>query len=88
MNTQAKVIGSFLIGAAVGAVSGILLAPHSGKKTRKKIKAESKRMADELIEKANESLATAKRNYNKKRDEYVKSGKSTINNLSDAITAH
>lgn len=88
MNTNTKVIGSLFIGAALGAAAGVLLAPHSGRKTRKKIKAESKRMADELIEKANESLATAKRNYNKKLEEYVKTGKSTINNLSDAITAH
>lgn len=86
MNTNTKIIGSLLIGITLGAATGLLLAPRSGKKTRKKIKAESKRMADELIENANESLANAKRNYNKKLEEYVKTGKASINNLSDRIT--
>ena len=88
MNTKVKVIGSFLIGAAVGAVSGILFAPYSGRKTRKKIKNESMRLADDLIDKANESLATAKRAYNQKLEEYAKTGKAKIDNLSDAISAH
>ncbi len=88
MNTNTKVIGGFIIGAALGAVSGILLAPRSGRKTRKKIKQESKKMADEIIDKANETLADAKRNYNKKLEKYVKTGKSGIDHLSDVISAH
>ena len=88
MNTKVKVIGGFLAGAAIGAVSGILLAPYSGRKTRKKIKNESKRMADELIDKANESLASAKRAYNKKLEEYAKTGKTGIDNLTESISAH
>ena len=88
MNTSTKVIGGFLIGAALGAASGILLAPSSGRKTRKKIKSESKKMADEIIDKANQTLAQAKKSYNKKLEEYVKTGKSGIDNLSEAISAH
>ena len=88
MNTKTKVIGGFLVGAAIGAVSGILLAPYSGRKTRKKIKNESKRMADELINKANESLAAAKRSYNKKIDEYAKTGKAGIDSLTETMSAH
>jgi gas vesicle protein len=32
-----KTVGTFLIGAAIGVVAGILYAPNSGKKTRRKI---------------------------------------------------
>lgn len=34
---QGKVVGAGLIGAAVGAIAGILFAPHSGKETRRAI---------------------------------------------------
>jgi len=88
MNTNVKIIGSFLIGAAVGAASGILLAPTSGRKTRKKIKNQTKRMADDLMHKANDTLNTAKKTYNHKLEEIAKSGKARIDNLSDAFSAH
>lgn len=88
MNTKTKVFGGFLLGAAIGALTGVLFAPRSGRKTRKKIKNESKRLADEMIEKANESLATAKRKYNQRLDEYVKGGKSKIDHLTEAISSH
>ena len=85
MNTNTKIISGFLIGAAMGAATGLILAPSSGKKTRKKLKAESKRLANELIEKANESLEDAKRTYNKKVDNYTKTGKASIENLAENI---
>ena len=88
MNTKTKVIGGFLVGAAAGALSGILLAPRSGRKTRKKIKDESQRMADELIEKANESLSAIKRNYNNKLDRYTKTGKASVDGLSETFSVH
>ncbi len=47
MNTKTKVIGGFLLGTAIGAATGLLLAPRSGRKTRKKIKNESKKLADD-----------------------------------------
>ncbi|MFZ1806928.1 MAG: YtxH domain-containing protein [Cyclobacteriaceae bacterium] len=85
MNTKTKVIGGFIIGAALGAASGLMLAPSSGRKTRKKLKAESKRLANELIEKANESLDSAKKAYNHKIEEYTKNGKSSIDHLTETI---
>ncbi|MEQ8364899.1 MAG: YtxH domain-containing protein [Cyclobacteriaceae bacterium] len=85
MNTKTKVIGGFIIGAALGAASGLMLAPSSGRKTRKKLKADSRRLANELIEKANESLDSAKKTYNKKIEEYTKNGKSSIDHLTESI---
>ncbi len=37
MNTGQKILLSFLAGISVGAVAGLLIAPDSGKETRKKI---------------------------------------------------
>ena len=37
MNTGQKILLSFLAGVGVGAVAGLLMAPDSGKETRKKI---------------------------------------------------
>lgn len=85
MNTNTKIISGFLMGAALGTATGLILAPSSGKKTRKKLKAESKRLANELIEKANESLEDAKRAYNKKVDNYTKTGKASMENLAENI---
>jgi len=85
MNTKTKVIGGIILGAALGTVTGLMLAPRSGRKTRKKLKAESKRLANDLIEKANESLDSAKKAYNHKIEEYTKNGKSSIDNLTDTI---
>ena len=86
MNTKAKVLSGFLLGAAVGAATGLILAPRSGEKTRKKIKEEPKRLANELIEKANESLYSAKKTYNEKLDNYTKRGKSSLDHLSESIS--
>ncbi|MBX2943887.1 MAG: YtxH domain-containing protein [Cyclobacteriaceae bacterium] len=85
MNTKTKVLGGFIIGAAFGVATGLLLAPRSGLKTRKKLKAESKRLANELKEKANESLASARKAYNQKIEEYSKNGKSKLEHLKESI---
>ncbi len=37
MNTGQKILLSFLAGISVGAVAGLLIAPDSGRETRKKI---------------------------------------------------
>jgi gas vesicle protein len=48
MNTTGKIITAAAIGAAIGAVAGMLFAPHKGSKTRKKICDETKKFADEI----------------------------------------
>ncbi|MDJ1502204.1 YtxH domain-containing protein [Xanthocytophaga agilis] len=46
-NTK-KVLQGFLIGAAAGVVAGLLLAPSSGKETRKKIADSAKDLSDKF----------------------------------------
>ncbi|MCC5917784.1 MAG: YtxH domain-containing protein [Cryomorphaceae bacterium] len=45
-NDIGKIIGSVIVGAAIGGVLGILFAPHKGKKTRKKILAKGEDIKD------------------------------------------
>lgn len=87
MKTNIKVIGGFILGAALGTATGLLIAPRSGKKTRRKLKAKSQQAASQLIGKAKDTLEHAKETYNQKVDTYAKNGKSSIDHLSDAIHA-
>ena len=87
MNTTTKVIGGFLAGAALGVAAGILMAPESGKRTRRKIADKSKEMSDQLADSVSRTMDTVKSAYNKKLDEYASSGKHSIDSLKDKIKA-
>ncbi|MBO9200965.1 MULTISPECIES: YtxH domain-containing protein [Niastella] len=54
MNNSSKILTAFIIGAAAGAVLGILFAPDKGTETRKKINEEGKKMSDAIKNKFNE----------------------------------
>jgi gas vesicle protein len=49
-NNGMKIFAGFLIGTAVGAILGLLLAPQSGQDTRNKIKDLSKKLEDDVKE--------------------------------------
>lgn len=85
MNSTMKIIGGFIAGAALGAVAGILMAPESGDKTRKRMMDESKRLADQFTESLSKTLDSVKSTYNKKMEEYAQTGKSTIDNLKETM---
>ncbi|MFP4095082.1 MAG: YtxH domain-containing protein [Cyclobacteriaceae bacterium] len=48
MENSGKIVTALLLGAAVGAIAGLLLAPESGKKTRRKISSTADDLIDEL----------------------------------------
>ncbi len=56
MSSDQKVIVGFLLGAAAGAMAGILLAPSSGEETRKKIADKATDIKDELSTQINTSF--------------------------------
>ena len=56
MNTTTKILSGFLAGAAIGTITGILIAPDKGKNTLRKIKDESKHLSDEIGESLSQSI--------------------------------
>ncbi|HBH23272.1 MAG TPA: gas vesicle protein [Cytophagales bacterium] len=85
MNSNLKTLGGFIIGAAAGAAMGILLAPASGKRTRRKIVQRAEDVKDDLNDVIHESWDKAKREYNKKVDNYSKEGKKLVNEMLDSV---
>ncbi|WP_420149483.1 YtxH domain-containing protein [Spirosoma sp.] len=59
-----KSLPGVLVGLAVGAVVGILLAPESGKKTRKRISSESDSFFKDLQDQLQTGLDSIKSQYN------------------------
>ena len=58
MNNNEKVIISFLVGAAAGALAGLLLAPASGDETREKLKDNALRVSDDLRKQAQKAMSS------------------------------
>lgn len=58
-----KIILGVLAGIAIGALAGILFAPNSGERTRKKITDKGDDFADLLKDKTEEYLETLKSKY-------------------------
>lgn len=51
MNTTAKILSAFAVGAASGILLGVLFAPDKGSETRKMIRKQGKKLASELEQK-------------------------------------
>jgi gas vesicle protein len=55
MSNNSKLLSALLIGAAAGAILGLLFAPEKGSETRKKIRKEGEDLLDELADKLEDS---------------------------------
>jgi len=81
MNTTTKIITGFVAGASLGILTGILIAPNSGKKTREQIAEKTK----DLKNKMTESFDDAKKAYNKEVETLLNSGKTGIDSLKNTL---
>lgn len=64
-----KLISGLLVGAAVGAVLGILFAPDKGAETRKKMSKKAGGIGDELKNKFSEAKQTLRDKFEKIKSE-------------------
>jgi gas vesicle protein len=64
-NNTLGVLGGMLIGALAGAVTMLLLAPQSGKDTRRQIQEKSIELRDRTTEMVEDTLAQVRTNVNK-----------------------
>jgi gas vesicle protein len=48
MSTNAKIIVGFLLGTAIGTITGLLMAPATGTRTRKNINRKAKKIVKQL----------------------------------------
>lgn len=74
-NDGFKILSGFFIGAIGGLLTGILIAPESGKDTRKKISDTANKIKEDLSEFADETLEATKKSISETIDELLENGK-------------
>jgi len=74
-NDGFKILTGFFIGAIGGLLTGILIAPDSGKDTRKKITDTATKIKHDLHDFAEETLEATKKSISDTVDDLVKSHK-------------
>lgn len=85
MKDTKKFIGGLIAGAAIGIAVGLLLAPRSGEKTRKKLINDSLRLKDDVMSSVDDSLNTLRKQFNHKIDQLAKGSKEIINHASERV---
>lgn len=58
-------LGGVLLGTAVGMVSGLLIAPTSGKQIRKKLKKKSRKYSKEAVQAVRQYLSGSRKDLHK-----------------------
>lgn len=85
MENAGKIIGALVLGAVVGAAAGILLAPDKGTETRKKLFNGAKDLAEDLKQKAQDSLNRFKDVAEERAEEFTKSAKNQYNSTANKV---
>lgn len=81
--SSGKVLFGFLVGAAAGAMAGILLAPEKGSKTRKKIADKGEEYYDTLKETFDESLEAIIEKFEMLKNEFIHYGEKAKEEVED-----
>ena len=80
-----KILAGFLVGALGGLLTGIMVAPESGKKTRERLLEEANHLKDDLLAKAEEQFEVTKKRLTEKIVELSEAGKKSVNDLKEKI---
>lgn len=83
MKDKTKLIGGLIAGTAIGIAVGILLAPTSGEKTRKKIVGSSLKLKDDLMASVSASIENLRTQFNHKIDQLARGGKEAVNHATE-----
>ena len=84
MNAR-NLIGGFLAGAAIGVAAGLLMAPYSGAKARRKLVRGSVKMKKNVVDYVENSIDNLRDQFNDKIDTISKRGKEAINGVSERV---
>ena len=85
MKQAQKLIGGLIAGTAIGIAVGMLLAPASGQKTRKKILDGSVKLKDDFISSVDSSIESLRKQLNSKIDQLARGGKEVVNHASEKV---
>ncbi len=80
MKDVSKILLALVVGAAAGAIAGVLLAPEDGAKTREKLAKKARKMEKKVREKAKDFKEKAKE-YKEKAEGYVTKATDLKNDL-------
>ena len=84
--SSSKLLTGILVGAAAGAVLGILFAPDKGSETRKKIKEKSKDLGDAIRNRfgeLEEAIADKYDNIRSEANDMLEKGKDKAQNMKE-----
>ena len=79
MKNAKKLVGGLIAGAAIGIAIGVLLAPSSGLKTRKKLVRGSLQVKDDVMASVDDTIDALRKQFNRKIDQLAQGGKEAIN---------
>lgn len=85
-NSGVKILGGLIIGTAVGAIVGLLTAPDSGTKTRKKLDKKGKEISNDLSQTVNGVADQIKKLYQQYVTTTVESTKKELKSTANSKT--
>ena len=80
-----NLIGGLIVGAAIGIAAGLLLAPRSGAKTKRKLMRGTMKLKRDVVDYVDGSVEELRNQFNQKIDHLAKRSKETINNVSERV---